>query len=108
MLNSVVSDRATLLFADFEAKAQASFRKAKTKARTSLLNILIQVQCCLIVRLFCRSCCSNLTLWSGSKASRWIMLATNIYYGVREFGMSGIMNGASLHVALCNYGRRTS
>ena len=40
---------------------------------------------------------SNLTLWSGSKGIQTDPAGNYIYYGVREFGMSGIMNGISLH-----------
>ncbi|MEH8237947.1 transketolase, partial [Gallibacterium anatis] len=37
---------------------------------------------------------SNLTLWSGSKPLRANVVDGNyINYGVREFGMSAIMNG---------------
>ncbi|WP_040977350.1 transketolase [Necropsobacter massiliensis] len=49
---------------------------------------------------------SNLTLWSGSKPIR---ANTNqdgnyINYGVREFGMSAIMNGIALHGGFIPYG----
>ena len=47
---------------------------------------------------------SNLTLWSGSKGIDTDPAGNYIYYGVREFGMSGIMNGASLHGGFINYG----
>ncbi len=48
---------------------------------------------------------SNLTLWSGSKGISADDADGNyIYYGVREFGMSGIMNGISLHGGFINYG----
>ena len=47
---------------------------------------------------------SNLTLWSGSKGIQDDPAGNYIYYGVREFGMSGIMNGASLHGGFINYG----
>ncbi|NVK27680.1 MAG: transketolase, partial [Flavobacteriia bacterium] len=47
---------------------------------------------------------SNLTLWSGSKGIQEDPAGNYIYYGVREFGMSGIMNGASLHGGFINYG----
>ncbi len=48
---------------------------------------------------------SNLTLWSGSKGISADDADGNyIYYGVREFGMSGIMNGISLHDGFINYG----
>ncbi|WP_426357732.1 transketolase [Pseudocolwellia sp. HL-MZ19] len=48
---------------------------------------------------------SNLTLWSGSKGiSAEDADGNYLYYGVREFGMSGIMNGLSLHGGFINYG----
>ena len=47
---------------------------------------------------------SNLTLWSGSKGIQEDPAGNYIFYGVREFGMSGIMNGISLHGGFINYG----
>ncbi|ASM50196.1 transketolase [Pseudoalteromonas espejiana DSM 9414] len=48
---------------------------------------------------------SNLTLWSGSKGISSDDASGNyLFYGVREFGMSGIMNGISLHSGFINYG----
>ena len=47
---------------------------------------------------------SNLTLWSGSKGIQDNAAGNYIFYGVREFGMSGIMNGISLHGGFINYG----
>lgn len=48
---------------------------------------------------------SNLTLWSGSKGINAEDASGNyLFYGVREFGMSGIMNGISLHSGFINYG----
>ncbi|MES9902730.1 MAG: transketolase [Sedimenticola sp.] len=48
---------------------------------------------------------SNLTSWSGSKAITEGHADGNyISYGVREFGMSAIMNGASLHGGFVPYG----
>lgn len=47
---------------------------------------------------------SNLTLWSGSKAISHETGGNYIYYGVREFGMSAIMNGLSLHGGIIPYG----
>ncbi|MBX2809330.1 MAG: transketolase [Cellvibrionaceae bacterium] len=48
---------------------------------------------------------SNLTLWSGAKPIDANDAAGNyLYYGVREFGMSGIMNGIALHGGFINYG----
>lgn len=48
---------------------------------------------------------SNLTLWSGSKGLTPTDASGNyIYYGVREFGMSAIMNGIALHGGFIPYG----
>jgi len=48
---------------------------------------------------------SNLTIWSGSKPISAADAAGNyIYYGVREFGMSAIMNGITLHGGFVTYG----
>ena len=47
---------------------------------------------------------SNLTLWSGSKGVDREDGGNYIYYGVREFGMSAIMNGLSLHGGIIPYG----
>ena len=48
---------------------------------------------------------SNLTLWSGSKDISGENADGNyIYYGVREFGMSAMMNGIALHGGFINYG----
>lgn len=48
---------------------------------------------------------SNLTIWSGSKPLTGTDASGNyIYYGVREFGMSAIMNGIALHGGFVPYG----
>ena len=49
---------------------------------------------------------SNLTLWSGSKPIRAKTNVDGNYvnYGVREFGMSAIMNGITLHGGFIPYG----
>ena len=48
---------------------------------------------------------SNLTIWSGSKdISSENADGNYIYYGVREFGMSAMMNGIALHGGFINYG----
>ena len=47
---------------------------------------------------------SNLTMWSGSKGVSTESGGNYIYYGVREFGMSAIMNGLSLHGGIIPYG----
>ncbi|ABC28393.1 transketolase [Hahella chejuensis KCTC 2396] len=48
---------------------------------------------------------SNLTIWKGSKGvSKEDADGNYIYYGVREFGMSAIMNGVALHGGFIPYG----
>ncbi|KHD06087.1 transketolase [Candidatus Thiomargarita nelsonii] len=47
---------------------------------------------------------SNLTIWSGSKSIKDHADGNYINYGVREFGMSAIMNGISLHGGFIPYG----
>ena len=48
---------------------------------------------------------SNLTLWSGSKGVSADDASGNyLFYGVREFGMSAMMNGIALHGGFIPYG----
>ena len=48
---------------------------------------------------------SNLTMWSGSKGiSKDNPGGNYIYYGVREFGMSAVMNGIARHGGFIPYG----
>jgi transketolase len=50
---------------------------------------------------------SNLTLWSGSRAVGRLDEhggGNYLYYGVREFGMSAVMNGLALHGGFIPYG----
>jgi transketolase len=47
---------------------------------------------------------SNLTLWSGSRPVRPADGGNYVFYGVREFGMTAIMNGMALHGGLIPYG----
>lgn len=47
---------------------------------------------------------SNLTMWSGSEPINEDKAGNYIHYGVREFGMSAIMNGIALHGGFIPYG----
>lgn len=47
---------------------------------------------------------SNLTMWSGSKAITGDTTGNYVHYGVREFGMSAITSGLSLHGGIIPYG----
>ncbi|MFU2316356.1 transketolase [Rahnella sp. PCH160] len=46
---------------------------------------------------------SNLTLWSGSKSLGDDLAGNYIHYGVREFGMTAISNGITLHGGFLPY-----
>jgi transketolase len=48
--------------------------------------------------------CSNLTEWSGYKPMDANEVSNYVRYGVREFGMSAIMNGIALHGGLVPFG----
>jgi transketolase len=48
--------------------------------------------------------CSNLTEWSGYKPMDANEVSNYVRYGVREFGMSAIMNGIALHGGLMPFG----
>jgi transketolase len=97
--------------ADFESKAQAFIQESQDKAegiasRKASQNA-IGFFGAMLPELLGGSADlagSNLTLWSGSKGIQDDPAGNYIYYGVREFGMSGIMNGASLHGGFINYG----
>jgi len=47
---------------------------------------------------------SNLTLWKGCHGIQENPAGNYVYYGVREFGMSAIMNGIALHGGFIPYG----
>jgi len=47
---------------------------------------------------------SNLTLWKGCKGVSKTSGGNYLFYGVREFGMSAIMNGIALHGGFIPYG----
>lgn len=97
--------------ADFEAKAnafiQASQEKSENIASRKASQNCIEEFAAALPELLGGSADlagSNLTLWSGSKGIQEQADGNYIFYGVREFGMSGIMNGISLHGGFINYG----
>ncbi|GAC15675.1 transketolase [Aliiglaciecola lipolytica] len=98
--------------ADFSQKAQAyieqtqqkaeniASRKASQNAIEAFASLLPEV-----VGGSADLAGSNLTLWSGSKGITADDASGNyIFYGVREFGMSAIMNGIGLHGGFRTYG----
>ncbi|MCW3173198.1 transketolase [Shewanella subflava] len=97
--------------ADFEAKAQAFIQQCQDKAEGIASRKASQNAIGFFGEMLpellggsADLAGSNLTLWSGSKGIQDDPAGNYIYYGVREFGMSGIMNGASLHGGFINYG----
>ncbi|ABO22624.1 transketolase [Shewanella loihica] len=97
--------------ADFEEKAQAFIKECQEKgeniaSRKASQNAIAAFGAVLPELLGGSAdlAGSNLTLWSGSKGIQEDPAGNYIYYGVREFGMSGIMNGVSLHGGFINYG----
>lgn len=47
---------------------------------------------------------SNLTMWQGATAINQAQHGNYLFYGVREFGMSAIMNGIALHGGFIPFG----
>ena len=81
---------------------------AETKATRQASLAAIEAYSPLLPELFGGSAdlgCSNLTEWSGFKPMRADSPASNyINYGVREFGMSAMMNGIVLHGGFIPFG----
>ena len=98
--------------ADFEAQSAAIIADVNAQAATiasrKASQNSIEAFAPLLPELFGGSADlagSNLTLWSGSKGiSAEDPSGNYCYYGVREFGMSAIMNGMALHGGLIPYG----
>ncbi len=97
--------------ADFAAKADAYIREcaekgetiASRKASQNSLNAFGP----LLPELLGGSADlagSNLTIWKGSKGIQEDAAGNYIFYGVREFGMTAIMNGIALHGGFIPYG----
>ena len=96
---------------DFEAKANAFIQTCQAKgesiASRKASQNTIEAFASILPEMLGGSADlagSNLTLWSGSKGIETDPAGNYIFYGVREFGMSGIMNGVSLHGGFINYG----
>jgi transketolase len=97
---------------DWSAKSDAFVaqmnEEAKSPATRQASLASIEGYAALLPELFGGSAdlgCSNLTEWSGYKPMRAETPTSNyINYGVREFGMSAIMNGVALHGGLIPFG----
>ncbi len=81
---------------------------AEDKATRQASLAAIEVYSALLPELFGGSAdlgCSNLTEWSGFKPMTAESPAANyIHYGVREFGMSAMLNGIVLHGGFIPFG----
>jgi transketolase len=94
------SDHCQLLLEKIVAKAESiATRKASQNAIEGLAPVLPE-----LVGGSADLTGSNLTLWSGSKPVAREGGGNYIYYGVREFGMSAVMNGLALHGGIIPYG----
>ena len=96
---------------DFAAKRDAMIAEANAKAETiatrKASQNAIEALAPALPELFGGSADlagSNLTLWSGSKPLAKEGGGNYLFYGVREFGMSAIMNGIALHGGYIPYG----
>lgn len=90
--------------AEFIAKVNGDAKKTATR-KASLASI--EAYSPMVPELFGGSAdlgCSNLTEWSGYKPMVNNEEANYVNYGVREFGMSAIMNGIALHGGLIPFG----
>jgi len=93
-------DRCATLLDKVNAKAEAvATRKASQNALEGLAPVLPE-----LVGGSADLTGSNLTLWSGSKPVGREGGGNYIYFGVREFGMSAILNGLALHGGFIPYG----
>jgi len=98
--------------ADFSAKAQAYINECQQKGETIASRKASQNSLnafgALLPEFLGGSADlagSNLTLWKGCKGVSAADASGNyMYYGVREFGMSAMMNGIALHGGFIPYG----
>jgi transketolase len=97
--------------ADWAAKSAAYIAavnaEAKSPATRQASLAAIEAYSPMVPEMFGGSAdlgCSNLTEWSGYKPMISNVDANYLNYGVREFGMSAIMNGITLHGGLVPFG----
>ncbi|WP_429933222.1 transketolase [Alteromonas sp. 4B03] len=95
------SDKADAIIADLQANPQnIASRKASQNALNAFGPLLPE-----LLGGSADLAGSNLTIWEGSKGVEANDASGNyIYYGVREFGMSAMMNGIVLHGGFKAYG----
>lgn len=98
--------------ADFSAKAEEFIRQSQAEAKTvatrKASEMCLNAYGPLLPELLGGSADlagSNNTIWKGCKGINAEDASGNyLYYGVREFGMSAIMNGITLHGGFRPYG----
>ena len=97
--------------ADWKAKSAAFIAKNNAEAKSTSTRksslACIEAYSPVLTELIGGSAdlgCSNLTEWSGMKPMISNVEANYVNYGVREFGMSAIMNGIALHGGLIPFG----
>ena len=104
----VVGDLPKNWAADADSFISAVNAEAKTTATRLSSLATIEGYAKLLPEIFGGSAdlgCSNMTEWTGYKPMRANKPDANyINYGVREFGMSAIMNGLTLHGGLIPFG----
>jgi transketolase len=90
---------ATSLAALAQACAQAESQRAAVASRKASQDVLQQVGPATPELLGGSADLtgSNLTDWKGHRALKGSGTGNHVHYGVREFGMSAIMNGVALH-----------
>lgn len=95
------SDKADAIIAELQANPQnIASRKASQNALNAFGPLLPE-----LLGGSADLAGSNLTIWEGSKGVEANDASGNyIYYGVREFGMSAMMNGIVLHGGFKAYG----
>ena len=95
------SDKADAIIAELQANPQnIASRKASQNALNAFGPLLPE-----LLGGSADLAGSNLTIWEGSKGVEANDASGNyIYYGVREFGMSAMMNGIALHGGFKAYG----
>ena len=97
---------------DWQEKAEAFVAAVNAEAKTTATRLsslaAIEGFAKILPEIFGGSAdlgCSNMTEWSGYRPMRADKPDANyINYGVREFGMSAIMNGVALHGGLIPFG----
>jgi transketolase len=100
-LPAVWEEKASAIIADLQANpANIASRKASQNALEAFGKLLPE-----FMGGSADLAPSNLTMWSGSKSLTADDASGNyIHYGVREFGMTAIINGIALHGGFIPYG----